>query len=71
MYMVVVLVGAHVAAGVERTRVPVTIQKFADFPDDLDVVFPDGSRRADVDVTWVHLTTGGTDKEKPSGHGGE
>jgi len=66
------LVRAQEAAGVpERTTLPVSIQKLADFPPDLDVVFADGSPRADVEVIWIKpAAPGGEAKEKSGGNGG-
>lgn len=62
------IVRAHDATGL---TLPVSIQKFPDFPPDLDVVFADGTRRAEVEVRWAAPPASrGDSKEKSSGDGG-
>jgi hypothetical protein len=74
------LVRAQDAAGVsDRTTLPVSIQKLEDFPPDLDVVFADLSKHAEVEVAWVRMTPAGEPKESKevpkngdkSGNGGD
>ncbi len=64
------VVRAHEAAGLERTTLKVTIVKFADFPDDLDVGLAPGTP-AEVAVTWDEpAPAGASGSTEKSGDGG-
>ena len=63
------IVRAHEAAGVDRTRLPVEIETFSDFPDELSFTFENGEQRAEVEVEWVPPSAPDVDKEKRGGNG--
>jgi hypothetical protein len=67
------VVRAHEAT-VERTTLPVHIERFKDFPEGLDVVFAEDQKNVQVEVTWKKPEAGahGTDATdgKKTGNGG-
>jgi hypothetical protein len=62
------VVRAQDASGVTA---PVSIQRFPDFPAELDVVFEDGSSSADVEVQWVAPSTPTAAEKEKSGNDGD
>jgi hypothetical protein len=62
------IVRAQDASGVTA---PVSIQRFPDFPAELDVVFEDGSSSADVEVQWVAPSTPTAAEKEKSGNDGD
>jgi hypothetical protein len=67
------VVRAH-EASVDRTTLPVHIERFKDFPEGLDVVFAEGQKNVQAEVTWKKSepgSRGADDKDgKKAGDGG-